>query len=118
MELLGKLGIDVKILIAQIINFSLLVWILRKLLYQPILKRIQEDEAKLKEVERKEQQLVEEKKANEKILSETQQKAKDIIIEAKEIAARIKTETIEKTQKEKQLVIEQIHARLGELENE
>ena len=49
MEILGKLGIDIKLLIAQIINFGLLLWLLKKFLYAPIVRRIEKDERELNE---------------------------------------------------------------------
>ena len=49
MEILGKLGIDIKLLIAQIINFGLLLWLLKKFLYVPIVRRIEKDERELNE---------------------------------------------------------------------
>lgn len=59
MEALTKLGIDFKILIAQMINFGILLAILIKLLYRPILnaletrsKRIEKSLKKAEEIDR------------------------------------------------------------------
>ena len=38
MDLIDKLGIDLKLLIAQIVNFAILLLILTKLIYKPLLK--------------------------------------------------------------------------------
>ena len=38
MDLIDKLGIDLKLLIAQIVNFVILLVILTKLIYKPLLK--------------------------------------------------------------------------------
>lgn len=38
MDLIDKLGIDLKLLIAQIVNFAILLFILTKLIYKPLLK--------------------------------------------------------------------------------
>ena len=46
MELFGKLGIEWKLLLAQGLNFILLLIILRKFLYKPILKMLDERRAK------------------------------------------------------------------------
>ncbi|MEA3273492.1 MAG: F0F1 ATP synthase subunit B [Patescibacteria group bacterium] len=48
MELIEKLGIDWKILIAQIINFSLLLAILYYFLYKPILNVLEKRRKKIK----------------------------------------------------------------------
>jgi len=43
MELLGKLGVDPRLLLAQIVNFGLLLLILNKFLYKPLIKKIEKD---------------------------------------------------------------------------
>ena len=70
MEFLKNLGIDVKLLIAQIINFGLLLWLLKKLLYKPFIKRIEKDE-KERESARVENENLEKKK-NDKVIGATE----------------------------------------------
>ena len=60
MELLHKLGIDWRLLIAQLINFSVLLFVLYKFLYHPILnilekrrKQIEENDIRTKSLEEK-----------------------------------------------------------------
>ena len=47
MELLGNLGINGKLFMAQLINFAILFFILRKFAYQPILKVLDERKDKI-----------------------------------------------------------------------
>lgn len=121
MQLLGSLGIDIKLLIAQIINFGLLLWFLSKFLYEPIVDRIQEDEAQLKQAKilkkqlEKERDLFEEQKKKE--IAKSKKRAREIIKEAEIVANRIKKQAQEEADKEKQEVIKQIKARLYEIEN-
>ena len=61
MELLGNLGIDVSLLIAQMINFGLLLWLLTKFLYRPIVKRIEKDEKELKQARIQKKELEQQK---------------------------------------------------------
>ena len=49
MELLQKLGIDWRLLIAQLVNFSILVIILYKLLYKPVLKVLNDRKEKIEQ---------------------------------------------------------------------
>ena len=44
MEFLGQIGIDPKMVLAQMVNFLILVFILRLVLYKPILKIFKERE--------------------------------------------------------------------------
>lgn len=57
MELLGKLGIDLPLLAAQIVNFGVLLWLLRRFLYAPVMARIEEDEGKMMRGEKLRQEL-------------------------------------------------------------
>jgi F-type H+-transporting ATPase subunit b len=118
-ELLGKLGIDIKLLMAQIINFGLLVVILKKFLYAPIIKRIEEDEKKLTEAKHQKELLEKEREELEnykdKTIKESHDKAKHIIEEAQEISKKIKEREEKEAKAEKEKVIKQINERLEEV---
>jgi F-type H+-transporting ATPase subunit b len=47
MEILAKLGIDWKLFVAQIINFVILLWILRRFAYRPMLAFLEERTARI-----------------------------------------------------------------------
>jgi F-type H+-transporting ATPase subunit b len=120
MEFLGHLGIDIKLLIAQIINFGLLLWLLSKFLYKPIIKRIEKDENELKRSQEKtialEQEKQEFSEEKTKEIAEAKDRAKEIIKEAEVIAEDIKKRALEEMEQEKQAVIKQIQTRLKEIE--
>ncbi len=111
MEFLGKLGIDLHLLIAQMINFAILLWILTKLLYKPILKKIEEDEAELRQARVKNQELEEKEIAfqNDKIktMAEIRKTAQKIIKDAEKIAQEIKEDAGQKIREEKIKIIKQ-----------
>lgn len=121
-ELLGKLGIDIKLLVAQIINFGLLVVILKKFLYGPVIKRIEEDEEKLKAAEQQKELLEKEKTEiasyKEKTITDAHQKAKKIIEEAEDVSKKIKEKYENEARIEKKKVINQINERLDEIKKE
>lgn len=122
MEFLGSLGIDIKLLIAQIINFGLLLWLLKKFLYKPIIKRIEKDQEELKQAKlekskiQKQEEAFEEQEKQE--IADSKKKAKEIIEEAQNIAKGIKENAQKETEQERQAIIKQIKARLTEVENE
>ncbi len=87
MELLTSLGIEWKLLVAQIINFGILVFVLYKLVYKPLLKVLDERskmvqdakdgaskvDAKLEEIKRLEEStLAEARKRGAEIIKETE----------------------------------------------
>ncbi len=122
MEFLGNLGIDVKLLIAQVVNFGLLLWLLSKFLYRPIIERIEKDEAELKEAQtlreklEREKAALEERKRRERI--ELERRVGEIVKEARDIATEIEKEAREKTEKEAAEIIRQTKEKLGSLRPE
>ncbi len=122
MEFLGKLGIDIKLLIAQLINFGLLLWLLKKFLYNPIIKRIEKDEEKLKQAQLEGKKLEGEKSAfarqQKEELGKSHERVNHIIAEAEEIAEDIRKRARKEAEEEKQKTIKQIHSRLKEMEND
>jgi F-type H+-transporting ATPase subunit b len=89
MELLGSLGIDAKLIVAQVINFTVLAALLYKFLYRPIIGVLEERERKVKEsvlraeeVEKRWQNLAGEEK---KHLAESHRKAAHLLEEARKV---------------------------------
>ena len=104
MELLGKLGIDWRLLIAQIINFLLLLVILYRLLYKPVIALLDQRSAKIEKSLQAAQQIEANLKQTEseraqKILA-AKKEAAVIINQAKEAAAQQRQETIIKARAE------------------
>ncbi len=98
METLSALGIDVKLLIAQIINFGVILFILIKLLYKPVLrtlenrkKQIAESIKKVEEIDRRVITIESECKAK---LEETRKDIDALIEDAKENAGKLKREIV------------------------
>jgi F-type H+-transporting ATPase subunit b len=122
MEILGKLGIDINLLVAQIVNFGLLLLILTKFVYKPIIKRIEDDERELKKAQEQSAHLEHEKKdfivERGLEITKAKKRAKEIIQEAESISENIKKRTLQETEKEKQAVIKQIKVRLKEIKND
>lgn len=116
MELLGKLGIDPLMLIAQIVNFSLLVVILNHWVYKPFLKRIEKEELESRKITQEEELL---KKSQQNISDDTQKmehdakaRAQKIITEAMLVAQDIKKQAQKDADAEKKAVIAQLHKRV------
>src|SRR3989337_2314560 len=77
-----SLGIDLKLIIIQIINFGLLLFLLTKFLYKPILRILDERKNKIEESLANAQKIAEEKVKLE------EEKTKEIT-EAREVGKRI-----------------------------
>jgi F-type H+-transporting ATPase subunit b len=118
MEALTKLGIDFKILIAQFINFGILLLLLRYLLYRPIQKILDKRAAKVKESIEKAQDIDKKhalaEKQYEDILSDANKKAESIIKEAKSSAENVRKEILEKAEKEAGEKLAAAEVKIGE----
>ncbi len=75
-SLLHTFGIEWKMLIAQLVNFGILFFVLTKLVYKPLLKNLAEKEKSAKESEEKTSSI-------ENLLKETEEKQKQVIAEAR-----------------------------------
>jgi len=97
MEALVKLGIDWKLLLAQAVNFIVLLLVLRRFAYHPMLdfldKRADRIEQGLKDAEAAGKRLEEAARKEEELLAAACEEAKDLVAKA-EIAAEKRAEII------------------------
>lgn len=98
-----KLGIQPLGLIAQVVNFLILFFLLSKFLYQPILKMLDERKRKIKESLEKGKKIEEEMAQLEAMRSakkeEAEKEAQEIIRKAKEAAEEEKRKATEEARK-------------------
>lgn len=111
MEIFNQLGIDWRLLIAQIINFLVLLFILNKFLYKPIIKvlaeRTKKIDTSLKQAQEIEQSLAETKIKEEKIIAKAHAERKEILAEAQKLATKENLEYKQKTKDEIQRLIKE-----------
>lgn len=97
MSLLKVLGLDLKIFLAQLINFSVLVFVLWRFAYQPIFKILEDRRKKVAQgvadAEKATQELAQAKTEAEKIIFETKKEAL-VLLEKASLEAEEKKEAI------------------------
>jgi len=102
MNIFDQFGIQWKLLLAQAINFGILLYILKRFLYAPVLKMLEDRKAKiaqsLKEAEEIEIKLAKTEEDRQKTLGKALDEGKDIINEAKESAQQIIADAHKKAQ--------------------
>jgi len=130
MELLTKLGIDWRLLIAQLVNFLILVFILYKFLYKPVLKmldgRKEKIEKGLRDAEQLGVELEKTKALQAEEIKKAKQEAREIIEEAERRAEVAGAETKLKTKTEveklisaaKTQIVEEKDKMMGEVKKE
>lgn len=111
MELLTKLGIDWKLLLAQIINFLVLLFVLHRFLYKPVIKMLEDREQKieksLKQTEEIEKNLFASEAEKMKIISEARNEAGKIILESKEMSEKIREDLANRAKLEAAAILEE-----------
>ena len=87
MEILNQFGVQPILLAAQVVNFLILLFILKRFLYKPLLKVLDERKKKiadsLKNAEEIERKLLMTEEEKEKILAKTQADAQKLLDETK-----------------------------------
>ena len=118
MEVLAKLGIDWKLLIAQAVNFLVLLWVLRRYAYRPILKaletRTKKIEQGLKDAETSQAKLqgvIEEEK---KILTAAREEARNILVVAESNAKKRDALMLDETKQKIDRMIAEADTHLAE----
>ncbi len=108
-ELLSNLGIDAALFGAQLINFSILLFVLYRFAYKPVLAmleaRTQKIEQGLKDAEASQKKLEEAAAKEHDVLVEAKKQAKEIIAKAEEQAHVNRDEIIANAQEESAKII-------------
>ena len=108
-EIFGKLGIDPKLLIAQAVNFILLLIILQRIGYKPILKmlndRTEKIEKSLKQAKKIEEELANTEETKVAEIKKAKYEAQEIIKQANELVAKKSQEMIEITKMKTQEIV-------------
>lgn len=105
------LGIDWKILLAQIINFVFLIYLLRRFAFIPLLKVLKERkqviEEGIKNSEQAKEHLEETKQNREKVLENAQEKASELVQKGKERGKEKEEKIIQYAEEEKEKILEE-----------
>jgi F-type H+-transporting ATPase subunit b len=110
MELFNALGLDLKILFAQLINFAILLFVLWKFAYKPILEFMGERKNKIA-------QGVEDAEKAENKLKEAGIKEDEIVREAKKEAIMIIDKAKDEAEAKRKKVLEKAKNEIGEIIN-
>lgn len=104
-----ELGIDFYLLIAQIVNFGIIFFVLKKFLYKPIItmidKRKKEIDESLEQARKIEHEEEKAKEKQDKLVSEAKKEARSIIDEAKKQGEEQKRQIVADAHKEAQAVV-------------
>lgn len=110
METLGKLGIHPLLLVAQIVNFAVLLFLLNKFLYKPILKLFKDRSLKIEEgmktAEDLKRQAAESEQKHQVYLEEARKEAHRIVEQATKLGDEEKKKIIELANEESRKIVD------------
>jgi len=110
MESLGKLGLDWIHLVAQVVNFGIIAWIIWRFLLKRLVATMNERREKiaqgLADAERAKVSLAEAEKERQKILQDASAESYRILQAARDDAERVRTAALERAGKDAERVIE------------
>lgn len=109
-ELFSKLGIDKWLLLAQAANFLILLWVLRKFVYAPLLKAMKERQGRIQEgltkAEEADQRLIDANELAKGKLRETEEEAMSILRATEDRAKKTEAKLLEEAHKKEAQVLE------------
>ena len=121
MKALSNLGIDWKLFLAQAVNFLILLFILRRYAYQPMLdflkKRTARIEQGLKDAEAATVRLGEMEAKEKAVLTEARAEARNIIVSAEESARKRDSEREKETKAKVERLLEEATVKIHEEKN-
>ena len=110
-KILADFGVNWMLLAAQIVNFLVLLYILKRLLYKPILQVLEERKRKIEEglanAEKIQKELEETEANRAKVMDEAIEESKKIIAEANVAAAQIHSDAQTKSKADAEVILEQ-----------
>ncbi|MBU1148971.1 F0F1 ATP synthase subunit B [Patescibacteria group bacterium] len=110
MELIEKLGLDWRLLIAQIVNFFILLFVLYRFAYRPILrmleKRTQTIEKSLADAKQIELNLADTEKKRDEVLNQARLEARKMVDETNQQAEKLRDSKIQSVNQEVETMIQ------------
>lgn len=116
--LIHNLGIDWKILLAQIVNFAILFFALKKFAYKPVLKVLNERRIKIEEALARsksiDERMAEIETLKENVLAEARRESHEIIKKAEESARKMHESALQEARRASEKVFAETEKKIGD----
>lgn len=117
MELIETLGLDWKLLLAQIVNFFILLWILKRFAYKPILEALERRRDRIAQSERHAdaiaKNLEQSKEEREKLLARARKEAQSIIAASEAQGKKLQEEMVASAKKDVEKIVADAHTEIN-----
>jgi F-type H+-transporting ATPase subunit b len=111
MELISKLGIDWKLLVAQVINFLILLFVLKKFVFGPVLAKLEQRKGMIaksvNDAKHAEDTLKDMETSRAQMLAATKKRTLEMLEEAANAAEKTKNSIVEAARAEAQAIFDQ-----------
>ncbi|MDD2766992.1 MAG: F0F1 ATP synthase subunit B [Candidatus Moranbacteria bacterium] len=118
MDVFAKLGVDWKLLIAQVINFGILFFVLRRYAYKPMLDFLESRTARidkgLQDAEAAQAKLVSMEEKEKQVLNEARSEARSLIETAETNAKKRDAERLKETEEKTKRFLEDARMKIEE----
>ena len=116
MELVKTFGLNPILLVAQVVNFLILLYLLNRFLYKPVLTMLRERQAKIEQgltdAKKGEELLEKAQEERQRILKEATTEAQNIIDEARKEVMELRNTFEEQTKQDRERMLEEATAQL------
>lgn len=116
--MLGGLGIDPITIVAQVVDFLILVYFLNKFLYKPVVGEIEKNEKDLQKAKDEKLQIEQERDQLKIEKANSQEKSRKILEEAEMLAEKIKKDAESEAEQKALNIIYQVRRQMEEKETE
>ncbi|KKQ52787.1 MAG: ATP synthase subunit b [Parcubacteria group bacterium GW2011_GWD2_38_11] len=133
-ELISTFHIDWKLIIAQLVNFAIVLFVLKRYAYGPVLKMMEDRSEKIEKgiadaenagkklteiTEKEKEVLVEARKQAQEIIAKAEESAtkskEEIVVEAKAQAEKILADSAKKIEQEKNQMMQEVKGQIASL---
>lgn len=115
-ELISTFHIDAKLIIAQLVNFAIVLFVLKKFAYAPLMKTMNERTSKiekgLKDAEESHKKLAEITEKEKEVLVEARKQAQEIVAKSEAAANKTKDEILENAKVQSEKIISDAQKKL------
>ncbi len=112
----GMFGLDLKLFIAQLVNFAIVLFVLWKWVFRPVAKGLTARTEKIEKSLKDAQQITQDKETfdtwKNAEMSKVQQEASGIITQAKQEAEQLRQKLTDQTKQEQEKIVQQTKAQL------
>ncbi len=110
------IGINIPVLIAQVVNFTFLLIVMRLLVYKPVLRMLEQRRERIREglsaAERGREQAAEANTAAQAQIEEARREGQTIVAQAQQVSQRIQEDARQQAQQQQEAMLERARAEI------